>query len=92
VGLREKLTSLPKQLSGGEIQRVAIARAIANHPKIIIADEPTGNLDHMNSLNIIKLFKQICKQNNTTLIVATHDEEIAKVADRTLKIQDGRLA
>jgi ABC-type lipoprotein export system ATPase subunit len=91
VGLKEKLRSLPKQLSGGEIQRVAIARAITNRPKIIIADEPTGNLDHANSLNVIKLFRQICKQSGSTLIVATHDEEIANVADRTLKLKDGRL-
>jgi ABC-type lipoprotein export system ATPase subunit len=89
VGLEGKEKSLPRQLSGGEMQRVAIARAMMNQPKILIADEPTGNLDRQNSDNIINLLKNICVKNNTTVIVATHDEAVAHVADQTIIIDNG---
>lgn len=80
------------QLSGGQQQRVAIARALVNKPEIILADEPTGALDKKNGLNIIKILKEINEKNNTTLIVVTHDEEIAKFCNRIIKIEDGIIA
>lgn len=91
VGLAERLFFKPSQLSGGEKQRVSIARALANNPKIILADEPTGNLDSKTGLEIIKLLKEINKELGVTIIVITHDPDIARVADRIVKLRDGRI-
>ncbi len=89
VGLAERLKHRPGELSGGQIQRVAIARALVNHPKILLADEPTGNLDSQNSRDIITLFQQIRQEFGTTIIIATHDQEIAAQADRIITVKDG---
>lgn len=92
VGLSERLKYLPKELSGGQIQRVAIARALLNQPAIILADEPTGNLDSTNSREIVELFKSLCRELDTTVIIATHDAEIAANADRVITIKDGVIS
>lgn len=91
VGLQDRLTHRPSELSGGQIQRAAIARALLNRPSIILADEPTGNLDSTNSHDIIRLFQQIRERYGTTIVIATHDNEIAAQADRTITLKDGRL-
>lgn len=89
VGLSERLKHLPRELSGGQIQRAAIARALVNRPSIILADEPTGNLDSENSRDIIALFKRICDDFETTVVIATHDQEVAAQADRIITVKDG---
>lgn len=89
VGLADRAKHLPSQLSGGEQQRVCIARALINHPEIILADEPTGNLDEANENIVIDIFKQLHRQG-TTLIVVTHDPEVAEVAQRTVVLEHGR--
>lgn len=90
VGLTaDKQQRTPGKLSGGEQQRLAIARALANHPKLILADEPTGNLDHQTSTTIIDLLRSLVTDHQTTVIVVTHDQEIAKRADRVFEIRDG---
>ncbi len=91
VGLSHRLTHFPSQLSGGEQQRVAIARAMAPNPKIIFADEPTGNLDGKTGHKIIELIFNLQKKFDTTLILITHDPEVAKKCDRILYIQDGHI-
>ena len=91
VGLYDRLSHRPHELSGGQIQRAAIARALLNRPAIILADEPTGNLDSANSRDIISLFQQIREQYHATIIIATHDNEIAAQADRAIALKDGRL-
>lgn len=91
VGLYDRLSHRPHELSGGQIQRAAIARALLNRPAIILADEPTGNLDSTNSRDIISLFQQIREQYHATIIIATHDNEIAAQADRVIALKDGRL-
>ena len=91
VGLDKRMSHVPGQLSGGEQQRVSIARALANHPKIIYADEPTGSLDSKTSKTIIQLFDKIRKDFDTTIIIVTHNPSIAKHCDRTVKIKDGRI-
>lgn len=91
VGLGDRLRHFPRELSGGQIQRAAIARALLNNPDIILADEPTGNLDSQNSHNIVALFRQICDTQNTTVVIATHDYEIAASADRVITVADGRI-
>ena len=91
VGLDKRMNHLPGQLSGGEQQRVSIARALANHPKIIYADEPTGSLDSKTSKTIIQLFDKIRKDFDTTIIIVTHNPSIAKHCDRTVRIKDGRI-
>ena len=91
VGLYDRLSHRPHELSGGQIQRAAIARALLNRPAIILADEPTGNLDSANSRDIISLFQQIREQYHATIIIATHDNEIAAQADRVIALKDGRL-
>lgn len=90
VGLSDRLNHRPRELSGGQIQRAAIARALLNRPSVIIADEPTGNLDSANSRDIIQLFQRIREQYNTTIIIATHDYDIATQADRVITLKDGR--
>ena len=91
VGLGDKLDNLPSQLSGGQRQRVAIARALANDPEVILADEPTGNLDSKTGEEILKLLKSLNKNEGKTLIVVTHDDKIAKEADRIAYLQDGKV-
>lgn len=91
VGLYDRLNHRPRELSGGQIQRAAIARALLNRPAIILADEPTGNLDSANSRDIIQLFQQIRERYATTVIIATHDTEVAAQADRVITLKDGRL-
>lgn len=91
VGLKGKENLLPNKLSGGQQQRVAIARAIINDPKFIIADEPTGALDSKTSQDIMELFVKLNKEQNTTIIMVTHDREVAEKADRIIHILDGRV-
>lgn len=91
VGLRERAEHYPSELSGGEEQRVAIARALMNHPKLILADEPTGNLDSVNHEMIMGLLSGVRKQN-TTVIVVSHNSDFAELADRVVTIRDGSLA
>ena len=91
VGLAERAKHLPSQLSGGEQQRVCIARALINYHEIVLADEPTGNLDEANENMVIDIFKQL-HRDGTTLIVVTHDPEVAEVAQRTIVLEHGRLA
>lgn len=91
VGLWERRNNSPEQLSGGEKQRVAICRALINEPKLLFADEPTGNLDSENSRGIISLILELQEEHQASLVMATHSVEIAKRADRTLFLRDGRL-
>ena len=92
LGLKNRLGHLPNQLSGGQQQRVSIGRALISNPSIMLADEPTGNLDSQNSSEIMELLKMFNKNYNQTLIVITHDERIALQADRVISIEDGRIA
>ena len=91
LGLKERLSHLPNQLSGGQQQRVSIGRALMNHPALLLADEPTGNLDSENSKEIISLLRKFNKENNQTVIIITHDEKIALSADRVITIEDGQI-
>ena len=91
VGLSHRLTHYPRQLSGGEQQRVAIARAFASNPKILFADEPTGNLDEENGKLIIQLLFDLNRSQGTTLVMVTHDNELAKMCDRQLVMSAGQL-
>ena len=92
LGLEEKRHALPVQLSGGQQQRVSIGRALIHHPAILLADEPTGNLDSRNTQEIMTLLRMSNKQRNQTCIVITHDENIALQADRIIAIEDGRIS
>lgn len=91
LGLDSKLTNLPNNLSGGQQQRVAIARALATKPAIILADEPTGNLDSRTGLEVVGLLKMTSKRFNQTIVMITHNEEIAQLADRVICIEDGKI-
>jgi len=91
LGIKEKLNMLPDQLSGGQQQRVAIARALAAKPAIILADEPTGNLDSRTSQDVIGLLKTTSNKFSQTIMMITHNEEIAQLADRIIRIEDGRI-
>ena len=91
LGLKEKLTSLPGNLSGGQQQRVAIARALATKPAIILADEPTGNLDSRTSQDVLSLLKATSARFNQTIVMITHNEEIAQLADEVIRIEDGKI-
>jgi len=91
LGLKEKIYKMPSQLSGGQQQRVAIARALASKPSIILADEPTGNLDSVTSEEVLGLMKKMSEQFHQTIVMITHDPNIASKADRTIKISDGKV-
>ncbi|MCR4867758.1 MAG: ABC transporter ATP-binding protein [Lachnospiraceae bacterium] len=91
LDLKDRLSHLPNQLSGGQQQRVSIGRALMNHPALLLADEPTGNLDSENSKQIISLLRKFNKENNQTVIIITHDERIALSADRVITIEDGKI-
>lgn len=92
LGLSEKLQNLPSQLSGGQQQRVAIARALASKPAILLADEPTGNLDSRTSQDVLGLLKVTSEKFGQTMVMITHNEEIAQLADRIIRIEDGKIA
>ena len=91
LGLSDRLRHLPNQLSGGQQQRVSIGRALINHPALLLADEPTGNLDSKNSKEIIALLRKFNKEAGQTVIIITHDERIALSADRVITIEDGQI-
>jgi putative ABC transport system ATP-binding protein len=91
VGMHQRITNFPHQLSGGEMQRVAMCRAVINDPKIIFADEPTGNLDSENGKAVLDLLLEFQKERQTTLVLVTHSVEIAKIADRMIVLKDGRI-
>lgn len=91
LGLKDRYDHKPAQLSGGEKQRVAVARALINSPKIVFADEPSGNLDSANSRELYKLFDQVRKDFGNSFVIVTHDEELANLADRKITISDGQL-
>jgi putative ABC transport system ATP-binding protein len=91
VGLTARAHHYPSQLSGGEQQRVAIARAFSNNPSILLADEPTGNLDSTNGRHILELMIEINRKRKTTLVLITHDRELAAMADRHIALRDGRV-
>jgi len=92
VGLGERLEHKPSELSGGEQQRVAIARALINEPELLLADEPTGNLDSHTGLEIIELLKQLRAEKQMTLVIATHDAKVAATAPRVIELVDGRIS
>ena len=92
VGLKDRLDHKPSELSGGEQQRVAIARALINEPELILADEPTGNLDSKTGGEIIELLKSLRVEKNTTLVIATHDAKVAANAERVIELVDGRIS
>jgi lipoprotein-releasing system ATP-binding protein len=91
LGLQDRSDNKPGQLSGGEQQRVAVARALINQPKIIFADEPTGNLDSANAKELHRLFFELRKQFNQTFLIVTHNEELAQMSDRNLHMKDGKI-
>lgn len=91
LGLKERINAMPNQLSGGQQQRVAIARALATKPAIVLADEPTGNLDTKTSQDVISLLKVTGKKYNQTIVMITHNEAIAQMADRIIRIEDGNI-
>lgn len=90
-GIEDKANSFPKQMSGGEQQRVAIARALLMKPKYIFADEPTGNLDSHNALNVMETLRQVNKTDGTTVLLVTHEPDFSKMADREILLRDGRI-
>ncbi|OGX58526.1 MAG: hypothetical protein A2460_05835, partial [Omnitrophica WOR_2 bacterium RIFOXYC2_FULL_43_9] len=91
VGLRHRVTHLPAQLSGGEQQRVALARALINGPKLLLCDEPTGNLDSENGKQICQLLKNLNSEKKATIVIVTHNTEVASLASKIYKIKDGKL-
>ncbi len=92
VGLSHRMDHYPNELSGGEQQRVAIARALVNDPKVVFADEPTGNLDSRTGANILSLLKRLNREKKLTIVMVTHDDQIAKASDRVINLKDGRIA
>ncbi|MDE6969633.1 MAG: ATP-binding cassette domain-containing protein, partial [Eubacterium sp.] len=91
LGLEDKLDRYPSQLSGGQQQRVAIARALYSKPAIILADEPTGSLDSKTTEEVLQLLKASCKKFHQTLVMITHNDNIAKIADKVIRIEDGKI-
>jgi len=92
VGLADRLRFLPRDLSGGQKQRVAIARALAGAPPVVLADEPTANLDSQVGMQVLEMFRDLAKQENRALLIVTHDPKVRTIADRVVQIRDGRLA
>jgi len=92
VGLSHRLTHKPRQLAGGEMQRTAIARALISKPKLLLADEPTGNLDRQNGLEVMEILRSLNRQENLTIVMVTHDHSVAEQADRILNLVEGRFA
>ena len=92
VGLTDRANNYPSALSGGQQQRVAIARAVVKRPRIIFADEPTAALDYQTSVEVLSVFEDIKKQLGTTIMMITHNPEIAKMADRVIKLRDGKVS
>jgi putative ABC transport system ATP-binding protein len=92
VGLGDRLHFLPRDLSGGQKQRVAIARALAGEPPVLLADEPTANLDSETGARVLELFRDVAKREDRALVIVTHDHKVRAVADRVLAIRDGRIA
>ena len=91
VGLGQRMKNFPSQLSGGEQQRVSIARALAKNPKLLLCDEPTGALDYQTGKSILKLLQDMCRQRGMTVIVITHNSAITPMADRVIRIKNGRV-
>jgi len=91
VGLGDRVSHVPSQMSGGEQQRVAIARSLVNRPGILFADEPTGNLDSGTSADVLRLFRRLNEHDGITILLVTHEEEVAEGADRTIRMRDGRI-
>ena len=91
VGLGHRLTHLPSELSGGEMQRAAIARALSGRPKVLLADEPTGNLDAANGQGVLELLRDLNRERGLTMILVTHDQQIAQQADRVVRLAEGRM-
>jgi lipoprotein-releasing system ATP-binding protein len=91
VGLGHRLKHKPRELSGGEMQRAAIARALIAQPDLLLADEPTGNLDHATGMEILDLLRTLNDQQGLTIVMVTHDSAIARLADRTIRLVDGRI-
>ena len=91
VGMEERMMHMPGQMSGGEQQRIAIARAIVNHPMVLFADEPTAALDTKNGLSVIKLFKELVRSENTTVVMTTHDPNLMEMADELYELKDGEI-
>ena len=91
LGIKDKLQSMPNHLSGGQQQRVAIARALMSKPAIVLADEPTGNLDSKTSADVLGLLQRTSRSFNQTLLMITHNNEIAQLADRIIRIEDGKI-
>ena len=91
IGMADKAASFPHQLSGGEMQRVALARALAHSPRILIADEPTGNLDSGNAETVLGLLRRACQERGHAVLMATHSREAAAFASRVIEMRDGRL-
>ena len=89
VGLGSRMQHMPQELSGGEQQRVAIARAIAHRPKIIFADEPTGELDTITGLQVVKIFKELCEHEGVTIVMTTHDTGLMEIGDAVFELEDG---
>lgn len=92
VGLEHRLTHRPSELSGGEQQRVAIARALANKPQLLIADEPTGNLDHANSMKVFNVLREVCVNEQVAILMATHNLELAQQLNRVIEMKDGIIS
>lgn len=91
VSMQDRMTHFPSQLSGGEEQRVALARAFVNSPKVLFADEPTGNLDSKNAANVMEILHSLNRENGSTLVIVTHDEKVASMSDRILEMSSGQL-
>lgn len=91
LGIEDKLFQVPDELSGGQQQRAAIARAVYTHPTILLGDELTGNLDSGTSISVMRLLKEICRQYKQTLLIVTHDENVAAMADRIICMKDGKV-
>jgi putative ABC transport system ATP-binding protein len=91
LGLLERMRFMPHQLSGGEQQRVAIARALINQPDILLCDEPTGNLDSANGAKILNILRKLSQENNTTVVVVTHNRDVAGICDEVVQLKDGKL-